>query len=343
MARPGGTSVTMRDIAASLGISVSAVSLALRERPGVGEELRRTVLETAKRLGYVPDRAAVTLRTGRSGVVGLLIRNLRNPFFLDVVEGFDFECARRGYQAMITSSRYEVPHEKELLEALTSRAIDGLAMAPIGSGRAAGAWARQTGKPAVVINCSRQVAGELSAVRVDAAAAVRTGTHHLLALGHRRIGLVTAPPRTSPDPERVTAFTELMTDHGLSPTVITTALSDVAAVDALTAELARPADQRVTAVLTNGDFIAHAAYQAARSVGLRVPRDLSVIGHDDLPTSALLDPPLTTFRVDRVAIGTAAASALIDRIEAPSHSRLRIVVPGEFVVRGSTAVPPVTE
>lgn len=330
----------MRDIAESLGISVSAVSLALRERPGVGEELRRTVVEAARRLGYVPDRAAVTLRTGRSGVVGLLIRNLRNPFFLDVVEGFDFECARRGYQAMITSSRYELPHEKDLLEALTSRAIDGLAMAPIGSGRAAGAWTAQTGKPAVVINCSRSLSPALSAVRVDAASAVRIATEHLVALGHRRIGIVAAPHRTSPDPERVAEFRARATEHGLEPVVVTTALSDDAAAQALTERFAQPAAQRITAVLTNSDFLAHAAYQAARASGLRIPADLSVVGHDDLPTSALLDPPLTTFQVDRIAIGTAAAATLIDRIEDPLRKRVRTVVPGTFVVRGSTGPPP---
>ena len=330
----------MRDIAESLGISVSAVSLALRERPGVGEELRRTVAEEARRLGYVPDRAAVTLRTGRSGAVGLLIRNLRNPFFSDVVEGFDFECARRGYQAMITSSRYELPHEKDLLEALTSRAIDGLAMAPIGSGRAAGAWTARTGKPAVVINCSRGLSPALSAVGVDAAAAVRTATAHLVALGHRRIGIVAAPHRTSPDPERVTELRALLAGHGLEPVVVTTALSDVPATRALTEQFARPVGERITAVLTNSDFLAHAVYQAARASGLRIPTDLSVVGHDDLPTSALLDPPLTTFRVDRIAIGTASAATLIDRIEDPTRTRLRTVAPGTFVVRGSTAPPP---
>jgi LacI family transcriptional regulator len=330
----------MRDIAEALGISVSAVSLALRERPGVGEDLRRAVLETAAKLGYVPDRAAVTLRTGRSGIVGLLIRNLRNPFFLDVVEGFDRECSQRGYQAMITSSRYDLPHEKELLEALTSRAIDGLAMAPIGSGRAAGAWSERTGKPAVVINCSRGLSDGLSSVGVDAAGATGIATDHLLGLGHLRIGILAAPAATSPDPERVEVFTELLTGRGLTPTVLTSPLSDQAAERAVAAHLALPPGQRVTAVITNSDFLAHAVYQAAHAAGLRVPTDLSVIGHDDLPTSRLLDPALTTFEVDRIAIGVDAAATLIDRIDLPRQDRVRNLVRGRFVVRGSTGPAP---
>src|SRR5438309_1313527 len=144
---------------------------------------------------------------------------------------------------MITSSRYELPHEKDLLEALTSRAIDGLAMAPIGSGAAAGAWTARTGKPAVVINCSRGLSPALSAVGVDAAAAVRTATAHLVALGHRRIGIVAAPHRTSPDPERVTELRALLAEHGLEPVVVTTALSDVPAARALTERFARPAGE----------------------------------------------------------------------------------------------------
>jgi LacI family transcriptional regulator len=330
----------MRDIADALGISVSAVSLALRERPGVGEDLRRAVLEAADRLGYVPDRAAVTLRTGRSGIVGLLIRNLRNPFFLDVVEGFDRECSLRGYQAMITSSRYEPPHEKELLEALTSRAIDGLAMAPIGSGRSAGAWIERTGKPAVVINCSRGLSARLSSVGVDAAGATRTAVEYLLGLGHRRIGILAAPSATSPDPERVAVYTEILAARGLMPTVLTSPLSDRAAERAMTEHLASPPGQRITAVITNSDFLAHAVYQAARTAGLRVPVDLSVIGHDDLPTSRLLDPPLTTFEIDRIAIGADAAATLIDRVERPERDPVRTLVRGQFVVRGSTGPPP---
>ncbi|WP_255948240.1 LacI family DNA-binding transcriptional regulator [Streptomyces odontomachi] len=330
---------TMRDVAERLGVSVSAVSIALSERKGVSDELRERVRRTARAMGYVPDQAAVSLRTRRSRVMGLLIRNLQNPFFLDVVEGFDRECSAAGYQAMTSSARYEPRHERELLDAFAARGVDALAVAPIGPGRAVRSWARRTGKPVVVLNGSRAVVDSMHSLRIDGPQAVRLAVRHLAGLGHRRIALLTAPAATSPDPERLAAFTELMTERRLEPLVIESALTAHAAEAVLRAELRRPRAYRPTAIVTNSDWIAYAVYAAARAEGLRVPVDLSVVGHDDLPTSALTDPPLTTLRADRLGLGRRAARILIDSLDGPDGTPVRELLPVELVERASTAPP----
>jgi LacI family transcriptional regulator len=331
---------TMRDIAGRLDISVSAVSIALSERKGVGPELRERVRQTARSMGYVPDQAAVALRTRRSGVVGLLIRNLENPFFLDIIEGFDRECSGAGYQAMISSAHYDPRHERELLEAFAMRGVDALAVAPIGSGRAVRAWAEQYGKPVVVINGSRAVGSSIHQLRIDGVSAVRLAVEHLAGLGHQRIALLTAPAASSPDPERLSAFTEVMAERRLEPLVITSALTARSAGAVLREELGRPRAYRPSAIITNSDWLAYMVYGAARDCGVRVPAELSVLGHDDLPTSELLDPPLSTLRADRVGLGRRAARILVDaledgRVAGPEAELVRV----ELVVRGSTAPP----
>jgi LacI family transcriptional regulator len=331
---------TMRDIAERLEISVSAVSIALSERKGVSQELRAQVRRTARAMGYVPDQAAVALRTGRSGVVGLLIRNLQNPFFLDVIDGFDQECARHGRQAMISSARYDPRHERELLDAFAARGVDALAIAPIGSGRAVRAWAQQNGKPVVVLNGSRAAHASIHSLRIDGAQAVRLAVEHLAGLGHRRIALLSAPEASLPDPERLTTFTEVMTERGLEPLVIETALTAQSAGAVLRKERGRPRAYRPTAILTNSDWLAYAVYAAARDQGVSVPGELSVVGHDDLTTSALTDPPLTTLHADRTGLGERAARILIDALDAPEPvSPVREIAPVELRIRHSTAPP----
>lgn len=329
--------ITQRDIARSLGVSVSAVSLALSGRPGVSDELRGQVAERATELGYRPNASAVALRTRRSRVLGLLIRNLSNPFFLDLVDGFDRTCASLGYQVMIGSSRYEEGRERELLDAFRDRGVDGLAVAPIGTGRHARAWRDLTGRPLVLLNASTDGDPQAMAVRPDNVAAVDLAVRHLVELGHRRIAMVVAPRDKTPDAERWQRFEVLAARLDRVAVRVETELSLAAACAAVGRAL--DAVERPTAFVTNSDYLALAVYQAAAARGLRVPDDVSVVGHDDLPTSALLAPALTTVRVDRHDIGERAASMLVDTLAGRAPARREICVAVELRVRASTAPP----
>ena len=319
--RGGGTGdrerrTTQTDIARALGVSVGAVSVAINGRPGVSDELRRTVQETAERLGYSPNRSAVALRTRRSGLVGLLIRNLRNPFFLDVAEGFERECAARGREVVIGSSHYDLRRELALVHAFADRAVDALALAPIGGGRAAHAWKAATGAPIVLLN-SVTYAPDVVALRVhsDGAAALDGAVDHLVGLGHRRIALIEGPRSQSPDLERTEFFRASIRRHGLRGRVLEADdLSWGAIGRRLATDVRRGPGHRTTALVTNSDDAAYGVYAAARELGLVIPRDLSVVGSDDLDTSRLLDPALTTHYIDRRGMGATAARLLLDAL-----------------------------
>lgn len=312
---------TLADIARAVGVSIGAVSVAINGRPGVSDELRRTIQETAERLGYSPNRSAVALRTRRSGLIGLLIRNLRNPFFLDVAEGFERECAARGSEVVIGSSHYDTRREQALVHAFADRAVDALALAPIGGGRAAHAWMAATGSPIVLLN-SVTYAPDMAALRVqsDGAAAMDGAVDHLVGLGHRHIALVEGPQSESPDLERTDFFRAAMQRHGLPGDVLEAEnLSWGAIGRRVAADVRRGPGHRATALVTNSDDAAYGIYAAARELGLDIPGDLSVVGNDDLDTSRLLDPPLTTNHVDRRGMGATAARLLLDALAAERH------------------------
>ncbi|WP_063712590.1 LacI family DNA-binding transcriptional regulator [Nocardia concava] len=330
--------ITQRDVAASLGVSISAVSLALSGRPGVGEELRQRILERAAELGYRPNASAVALRTSRTRVLGLLIRNLRNPHFLDVIDGFDETCARAGYEVMVGSSRYDPTRETQLLDAFQHRAIDGLAIAPIGTNHQVRERFSATNRPIVLLDTAAPDRSAMS-VRSDQETSVELAVRHLTALGHRRIAMVVAPTDKSPDPERLQHFRRLGTELGFTPDTVTTELSADAARTAVRAALERDPAARPTAFITNSDYIAHTVYLAAADLDLAIPQDISVIGHDDLPTSATLAPALTTIAVDRRSIGEHAATLLIDSLAGKSAAEPNVVLPVELRVRASTARP----
>jgi DNA-binding LacI/PurR family transcriptional regulator len=322
--------VSLTDVAREAGVSATAASFALNGRSGVGEVVRARVKEAAARLGYVPSTSAVALRTGRSGAVGLLIRNMRNPFFLDVIDGFDATCAAAGLGVVIGSADYSPAREAELVATFAARGVDGLALAPIGGGSAAADWDGSTARHAPGIDASR--------VHVDGEAAVAQAMAHLAELGHRRIAIVAAPRDRIADDERVAAFHRICGERGLAPRVIETAMQHDAAVQALTRALAEPAARRPTAIVTSSDYLATAVYSAAATTGLRMGIDVSVVGHDDLGTSRFLAPALTTIAVDRTALGAAAARRLIERLDGGEAGTT--VVPTSLVARASTGPAP---
>jgi len=331
--------ISLSDVASEAGVSASAASFALNGRAGVSDAVRQRVKDAAERLRYVPSRSAVALRTGRSGTVGLLIRNLRNPFFLDVVNGFDVTCAQAGLGVVIGSADYSPAREAELVATFAARQVDGLALAPIGGGSAAVDWQAASGRPMVFVNAARHAPDvDASRVHVDSEGAVRQAVDHLAALGHARIALVAAPEGRSADEERVVTFRRLTAELGLEGRVVETPMQHDSAVAALTRALSEAASVRPTAVVTSSDYLATAAYSAAEAVGLRVGVDIGVVGHDDLGTSRFLAPSLTTVAVDRHRIGVEAATSLIARLGGGDATTT--VVPTTLVARRSTGPAP---
>ena len=306
---PDSRRVTLRDVAKEAGVSAPQASLALNGQGRVAASTTRRVREAAERLGYRPNPVARALRSGTASSVGLVTRNLSNSYFLDVLRGMEEVTSAQDTSVVVMDSGYDVDRELEAVRRMAEHEVRALAIAPVGSS-ASVEWWRQNrpGQPLVLINVAPAPA--VLSVGPDNVAAVEVAVDHLADRGHRRIAFVCAPEGGVADDDRTATFTARTRERGIEGVVVHTSLQFDAVQGAVAGLLADPAGPRT--FLMNSDYTASAVYRAARAAGLVVGRDVSVVGHDDIPTSELLAPALTTVAFDRREVGRAAARLLLD-------------------------------
>lgn len=323
---------TLSKVAQEVGVSPALASLALNGRPGPSDVKRAVILAAADRLGYRPDPLARELRTGTSSIVGFLVRNIANPFFNDVLAGMQEAAFEQDVTVVTMDSEYSEDRERRHIRTLLERRVGALAIAPVGRGAALQEWQRdQPDRRTVLVNSSMNTADRAPRVEPNPIEAVDLAMEHLVGGGHRRIAFLTAPEGLRSDWDRLDAYRTFCTRTGIPSLILEADLQGADVSRRIRTLLDQP--DRPTAVVTNSDHAAHFVYLGVREAGARVGRDLSVVGHDDLPTSALLDPPLTTIAVDRRAIGRETFRRLSGQAEGD------LMMPVSLVIRGST--PPV--
>jgi DNA-binding LacI/PurR family transcriptional regulator len=305
--RPAG----IHDVARMAGVSVATASLALNGQPGVAEETRRRTLAAAEQLGYRANPQAQALRRGRTTTYGFVVRNFANPFFLEVLSGAQQVAAESGATLVVLDSRYSLERERRHVQEMAAQRVAGLAIAPVGSGESIRLWQElRPEAPVVALNGSADGITGISRVSPDSTAAVELPMRRLAELGHTSVAFLSAPPALMADPDRLRHFRRLARQLGLRPRVMYSLLT-IADVQRAAVTLLSSRDAP-TAIITNSDYTAHAVYKAARELSLPVGPGISVIGHDDLPTSELLDPPLATIRMDQRAMGRALMMRLLE-------------------------------
>jgi DNA-binding LacI/PurR family transcriptional regulator len=306
-----GRPVGIRDVARIAGVSVATASLALNGRPGVADETRRRAVDAARQLGYRANQQAQALRRGRTTNYGFVVRNFANPFFLEVLSGAQQVAAESGATLLVLDSRYSLDRERGHVQELAAARVAGLAIAPVGSGGSIRLWQElRPGAPVVALNGSVDGITGVTRVCPDSAAAVELPMRRLAELGHTSVAFLSAPRQLMADPDRLRHFRRLAGQLGLRPRVMYSQLT-IADVQQAAAPLLSGRDAP-TAIITNSDYTAHAIYKAARELSLPIGPGVSVVGHDDLPTSELLDPPLATIRMDQRAMGRALMMRLLE-------------------------------
>jgi LacI family transcriptional regulator len=330
------------------GVSVASASFALNGQPGVADDTRRRILAIAGQLGYRANPQAQALRRGRTTIYGFVVRNFANPFFLEVLSGAEEVAGEAGATLLVLDSRYSLERERRHLREMAAQRVAGLAIAPVGTGESIQLWHDlRPGAPVVVLNASAARVSGVCRVRPDNAAAVELPMRRLAELGHTSVAFLTAPRRLMADPDRLRHFRRLSRALGLRATVLYSPLTLGDVQQATAAVLAgqgggpgpdgqHGASQHgaPTAVITNSDYTAHAVYKAARDLALRIGPDVSVVGHDDLATSELLDPPLATIWLNRREMGRALMLRLLGRVPPEDY-----VAPVELIERASLQAP----
>lgn len=329
---------TIRDIARAAGVSTVTVSRVANASGRVAPETRARVEAAMARLGYVPNLAARAMRTRATRTVGFLLPHILSFTNAAVAQAAERALAAAGYGMLLVSAGDRPDGELAALALLARHRVDGLLVYPGAEGETPTVAAlRAMAAPVVVLDRTLPLAA--CAVLSDHAPAMRQAVGHLRALGHRRILLMTVAAPVRPVAERKAAFLAAMADAG-------DGAAQIAAVPPGEAEhfragplLAGPA--RPTAVIAAGRQMLRAAIEAARDIGLAVPRDLSLIGVDVEDVAPLTTPELTRISRDYGAIGTLAVRFLLDRLggAAPSAPR-RALLPCEVVLKASCGPAP---
>ena len=327
--------VTIDDVARSAGVSRQTVSRAINDKPEIDPATRQRILAAAQQMGYRPSRFARGMVRQSTTTLGLVIADVLNPFFPEVVAGVLEAADARGWQVVIYTTGSQTGREQRIAQTVADH-VDACVAFLLDS--AAIARVAESGIPFVLLgNEDRPV--QAATVRIDFAAGIRQAFDHLLAHGHRRIAMIDDRDRaeSGTNDVRGTLFTEVAAEFALpvEPHWRQLAGNSVQGGAAAMERLLETAPE-VTAVVSYNDMIAIGAMRHALARGRAVPGELAFVGFDGLALGELVDPPLTTLSIDKRRLGQAAVERVADQLAGTAGGMADTVIPTELVVRGST-------
>ena len=332
MSRP-----TILDVAARAGVSKSLVSLVMRGAASVKEDKRRRVLDVAAELGYRPNAVARSLVRRRTNLFGLLLSDLHNPFFAEMIDGVQAEAAEHGYRTIISTGNRNVHSEAQALETLLELRTDGLILAsPVLDMEVIERASREL--PTVMV-ARRANADTVDSVANDDLAGARLVVEHLAALGHQRIVHIDGGGGAG-SLDRRRGYERAMRKLGLGAhiRVVPGTYTEEGGRQGVVAVLEE--GQGTTAIFAANDLSAIGALSALAERGVRVPDDMSVAGYDNTALAAVRHINLTTVDQPRPDMGRVAVQLLLERLEGMREDVRRVRMPPALVVRGTTGSPP---
>ena len=332
--------IKLSTIADALGVSTATVSLALRDSPLVADETRDKIKLEARALGYIYNRRAASLRTSRSGIVGVVVHDIMNPFYAEILRSIEMELDR-SRQTFILSNHYDqLEKQRNFVDTLLQLGADGVIMSPAIDTPAEDIdMAEENGLPIVLI--ARSVPGVKAPVfRGDDAFGISLATNHLISLGHKRIAFIGGTDQTSTGRDRYQGYVHAMEKAGIAVDAelrIAGPRTKLGGFEASPQFLAM--QNRPTAAVCWNDLVAIGLMNGIARAGLEPGKDISVTGYDDLEEAEIATPALTTVWNGQREVGRKAARALLDRLSGTaSQIRQELIVP-ELRIRQSTTRP----
>ncbi|HXW56247.1 MAG TPA: LacI family DNA-binding transcriptional regulator [Candidatus Cybelea sp.] len=330
--------LTIRDVAKAAGVSTATVSNVLNSRGKVGRNTRRTVLSAVKRLGYVPDVHARHLASHDRRTLGMIVSDIANPFFPEIIRSFEVRAHQLGYDAILSETNYDARRAQEAAERMIEHKVRGVAImtSEISARLIRGLASRKIG---VTFLGSSPVSAYLSRLRIDYASGIEQIVRHLYALGHRRIAFVAGRSGPKLNSMRLRAYKDSMKALGLRPGPVL--FGDLRFERGLAAglKIAR-LSARPTAVMAVNDLTAAGVLKGLLSAGCRVPQDVSVTGFHKTRLAEYINPSLTTVDIHRELLGSLAADALHEFSASPTAHGREYAVSAELVLGQSTGPAP---
>ena len=332
--------VTIAEIARRAGVSKTTVSRVLNERPDVDDLTRQRILQLIDETGYVPHAAAVSLATGRTGLIGLLAPSLLRPWTIQIIQGIADAIDSTDYEFILYTTSMAERNQEMYARALAHGQTDGLiVILPRERGMEYFADLRRQSFPLVLIDYRGQTSDMPSVTAANLSGAL-DAVGHLVGLGHRHIGIITGLMDLGCSRDRLEGYRKTLQGAGLEvcPELIVSGdFSEPSGYEGMHRLMAL--QQPPTAIFASNDEMALGAMRAARELKLRIPDDVSLVGFDDVQMAQFAAPPLTTVRQPMSDMGRRAVEMLLLQIKGDDLPQSRVVLPTEFVVRESTSIP----
>lgn len=333
---------TINDVAKRAGVSKSSVSRVLnRNFEYMSEDTKNKILKAVEELNYSPNSVAQSLKKKTTQTIGIILSDISNPFWSEVLKGVQDECMRNGYGLMVSSSGEKPDVEKENILTLKNKQVDGLIVNTTGRNSDFFNGLIEEKYPFIFLDRSTKEI-KTDTVIVDNILGSRRSVQYLIDQGHKRIGILLYPTENkSPRIDRLEGYKQALIENNLpiGEELIKICKQESGSGIKATEELLALSN-RVTAVFSTNTLLNLEILIGARRSGLKVPKDLSVIGYDDYPWVPLLDPPLSTVAQPAFEMGVKATALLINRMKRKRQQKPKIIqLEPEFIIRDSCSPP----
>jgi len=334
--------MNIREIAKRARVSTATVSRTINRVPTVKPQLAKRVWKAVDELGYFPSMQARALVSGRSRIFGLIVSDITNPFFPEIVHVFEETALQHNYEVLLTSTVHDTERMKIAVRRLLEHRVEGVAVVTFGMEDSLLDDLKLRNVPLVFIDVGPQ-RPHVSNIRIDYLHGIRQAVQHLAALRHERIGFITGPLSLKSAVARRDAFRQAMGEIGMAvdPELVVEGNHTLeGGVQAFARMLELPA--RPTAVVCSNDMTAMGVMRKSYAEGIIIPRDLSVIGFDNVHITQFMLPPLSTIEMSQTEIARIAFRALLEDVQrsAPNPKGTEYVLQTNLVLRESTGMNP---
>ena len=325
--------ITLKMVAEKAEVSVNTASRAINNRPDINLETKKRVLRIAKELGYIRNAPAVALRTRKTGTLGVVIADNRNPFYAEVLNGIEAAAREKNYHIILANTQRDYKKEEEAINLLLTKRVDGLLITPVQDKDDDIKNLIDANIPVVVVG--RDFGNiEVDAVYNDEVKGGFLATEYLIKKGHKRIALIDGFLYKSPAKGRLEGYKKALNKYRISLDEVLISVGDINIEDGYEKTkqmLGKNLD--FTAIFAYNDMMAFGSMQAIREKGLRIPEDIGLVGYDDILFCSFMDPPLTTIRLKKQELGTESVKLLLSRINGNRKKAKKIMLDVDIIVR----------
>ncbi len=328
--------VTMKDIAEKAGVSVNTVSRVLNNKPDISKETREKILRIAKELGYIKNITASSLRSNQTKIVGVILEDITNLFFAEVMKGMEAAARKYGYQLLLMNTGTDPKKQREAIQTLLERRVEGILITPTEDGLSDFERLSHINVPAVIVG--RHIERlQLDEIHSDEVKGGYLATKHLLLRGRKKILFINSVPENSAARMREEGYRKALREANVhlpeDYIIVSSEPNMEAGYDAVLKAIEKKLD--FDGIFCYNDMFAFGAMRALEELGKRVPQDVAVVGYDDVAFASYYRPALTTIRINKFGMGFEAFKLLLQRLTGRRKKPKRVVLDVELIVRES--------